>query len=143
MGHIFALLGHFSNHSSNGSHAKGSRISCAHKKTSQWDVPVLSGRSQLFLIQKHLERSSKAAVLERHDAHVAHCSACRGALRNARVTKQVSEWGVAAALLLAGAVARARAAALVLAALGFAAARLCAALEHAMTVGMYPPPRNA
>ena len=60
--HIFALLGHFSNHGSNGSHTKKSRICCAHKKTSEGDVPVLSSRSQFFLVKQHLERSSEAAA---------------------------------------------------------------------------------
>lgn len=87
-------------------------------------------------------RASKAEVLERYDSHVAHCSACSGALANARRLKQAAEGSVAAMLLVAGVVARARAAALVLAALCFAVARGCASLDEMMRLGEYPPPRN-
>ena len=87
--------------------------------------------------------NGRAAVLERYDSHVAHCSACSGALATARRTKRAADLGTALALLVAGAVARARAGALLLAALGVLTSQLCAALEGMMTVGVYPPPRNA
>lgn len=87
-------------------------------------------------------RSSKAEVLERRDSHVAHCSACSGALMNARRVKRVADACVSIGLLVAGVVMRARTAALVLAALGFAVGRGCIRLEEVMHLGMYPPPRN-
>ena len=89
-----------------------------------------------------LRQASKAAVLERYDSHVAHCSACSGALVAARRLQHIAEGGVAAALLAAGVFARARAVALVLAAVGFVVARACVGLDELMRLGKYPPPRN-
>ena len=88
-------------------------------------------------------RVSRDEVLERRESHVAHCAACSGALANARRGRLAADAVVVVALLAAGAVVRARAAALVGAALAFAVARACAQLEERMVVGKYPPPRNA
>ena len=41
-----------------------------------------------------LRRASKEEVLERYLSHVAHCSACSGALRNIRTTMRLAEGGV-------------------------------------------------
>ena len=90
-----------------------------------------------------LQFDSRDAVLERHESHVAHCSACSGALASMRRIKRTAEAAVAIALLAAGVATRVRAASLVLAALGFATARVCAELEAKMRTGKYPPPRNA
>ena len=87
--------------------------------------------------------ATKEEVLERRRSHVDHCSACSGALANAQRGKLAAEVCVAASLLASGVVARARTAALVLAAISFAASRICAMLEQKMTLGKYPPPRNA
>jgi hypothetical protein len=87
-------------------------------------------------------RESKERVLDRYDSHVAHCSACTGALANARRVRRVAEGSVAAMLLVGGIVTRVRGAALVFAALSFAVARACAAVDEAMRLGTYPPPRN-
>ena len=87
-------------------------------------------------------RASRRTTLERRESHVAHCSACRGALENARRTKNGAEAAAVAALFVAGLSARARAAALALAAIGFATVKACVAVEEMMTVGQYPPPRN-
>ena len=89
-----------------------------------------------------LRRASKEEVLERYLSHVAHCSACSGALRNIRTTMRLAEGGVVLGLLLAALRVRARPAALALAALSFGVARLCAVLDARMRVGRYPPPRN-
>ena len=86
--------------------------------------------------------ASREEVLERLHSHVAHCSACSGALANVRRGRLLADVAVAAALLVAGGAARLRAAALTAAAVAFAAARACAALAERMTVGLYPPPRN-
>ena len=88
-------------------------------------------------------RASREEVLERYHSHVAHCSACAGALANVRRTRAVAESAAALALLVSGLVARVRASALVLAALSFGAARACVALEERMRVGSHKPPRNA
>jgi hypothetical protein len=90
-----------------------------------------------------LRRAPREEVLERRHSHVAHCAACTGALANTRRIRQLAEGAVAAFLLLAGGVARARGAALAAAAAAFAAARACTALEERMTVGLWTPPRNA
>ena len=88
-------------------------------------------------------RASREVVLERYDSHVAHCQACSGALANMRRVRVVADASLAVTLLVAGLVARARTAALVLAAISAAVARVCATLDERMRVGMYPPPRNA
>ena len=90
-----------------------------------------------------LRRAPREEVLERRHSHVAHCAACMGALANTRRIRQLAEGAVAAFLLLAGGVARARGAALAAAAAAFAAARACTVLEERMTVGLWTPPRNA
>ena len=87
-------------------------------------------------------RETKERVLDRYDSHVTHCSACNGALANARRVRRVAEGSVAAMLLVGGIVTRVRGAALVFAALSFAVARACAAVDEAMRLGPYPPPRN-
>ena len=45
--------------------------------------------------------------------------------------------------LLSAALQHARTAGLVVAAISFAATRVCAVLDAKMRIGMYPPPRNA
>ena len=86
-------------------------------------------------------RVSKAQVLERHESHVKHCAACSGALANIHRTHRFAEVAVVIGLLSA-ALKRARTAGLVLAAISFAATRVCAVLDAKMRIGIYPPPRN-
>ena len=87
-------------------------------------------------------RASQAEVLERYESHVKHCAACSGALANIRRTHRFAEVAVVIGLLSA-ALQHARTAGLVVAAISFAATRVCAVLDAKMRIGMYPPPRNA
>ena len=87
-------------------------------------------------------RASREEVLERFDSHVAHCSACRGALTNLIRGRRAADAAVAVALMLGACATRLRPHAMALAAVAYAVARACATLEGRMRVGRYPPPRN-
>ena len=88
-------------------------------------------------------RSTRKEVLEREHSHVAHCSACHGALTNARRGRSVANLTVIGALVLAGLVARLRGAMCLLAAAALATEKACASIERRLADGKYPPPRNA
>ena len=87
-------------------------------------------------------RATREEVLERRASHVAHCSACSGALSNAVKGRRGADAAVVASLMWAALMARWRAPALALAATAYGVGRACESLEHRMTFGVYPPPRN-
>ena len=102
-------------------------------------------REDFFFRACHIDawrRATREEVLERRASHVAHCSACSGALSNAVKGRRGADAAVVASLMWAALMARWRAPALTLAATAYGVGRACESLEHRMTFGVYPPPRN-